>query len=186
MVVSMTTRLQITLFIILTFFIVCQGCASKETRRTVKAMLKSELILPTNMLEITNGIVKTYHDNDINKALMVIYYDKAECGSCRISKLNMLDTLYNLSETSDKFNMLVVFSPNEEEFNEILSLLKDKQYPYPVTLDISGDFLRLNSFIPEDSRFHCFLTNSNRKPVFVGNPLYSTELWNLFIKTLNH
>ncbi len=181
----MIRQLQINIFILLVPIMICQGCVSREIQTTIKAMCKSELKLPPGMLEVTDGKISPYHDNEINKALMVIYYDKAECGSCRISKLNMLDTLYRLSETSDKFNMLVVFSPKEEEFQEILSLLKDRKYPYPVAMDINGDFGRFNSFIPEDSRFHSFLTDSNRKPIFIGNPLYSSELWKMFIKRLN-
>ena len=115
---------------------------------------------------------------------MVILYNEAECGSCRISKLNMLDTLFRLSETSNKFQMLVVFSPKEDDILEILHLLTNKRYQYPIALDVSGNFGKLNSFIPDDSRFHSFLTDSNRKPILIGNPLYSSELWNLFMEKL--
>lgn len=185
MAVNMIKFLSKLFLIVLIPILMCHGCASRESRNTIKAMCKSELKLPSDMLEIIEGKVRPYQDDNIDKGLMVIYYDKAECGSCRISKLNMLDTLYRLSETSGKFNMLVVFSPKDEELEEILSLLTAKQYPYPVVLDISGEFSRLNSFVPEDSRFHSFLTDTNRKPIFIGNPLYSTELWNIFIKKIN-
>ena len=182
----MTTHLSDKLIIAIGFVMRGSGCASREIRKTIRTMCKAELALPMDMLEITDGIVKPYKDENINRALMVIYYDNAECGSCRISKLNMLDTLFRLSETTNKFQMLVVFSPKEEELQEILSLLRDKHYQYPIALDVSNDFCKFNPFIPDDSRFHSFLTDSNRKPIFIGNPLYSSELWDMFMERLNN
>lgn len=148
-------------------------------------MYKAELTIPYDMMEIAGGSIRKYKVPNTDSPLMVIYYNEAECGSCRISKLNMLDTLFRLSETSGKFQMLVVFSPKQEDIQEILTLLMNKHYPYPIALDTSGLFHQLNSFIPNDNRFHCFLTDSNKKPIFIGNPLYSSELWNIFIKRLN-
>jgi hypothetical protein len=77
--------------------------------------------------------------------------------------------------------MLVVFSPSSEEVPEILSQLTVRNYHNAVLIDVTGSFAKSNEFIPEESAYHCFLTDIERHPVFVGDPLASSAMWNLFI-----
>jgi hypothetical protein len=51
-------------------------------------------------------------------------------------------------------------------------------------IDINKDFIRKNSFIPKDSKFHTFLLNKQNKIVYVGNPLASDKAWALFTEIL--
>ena len=41
-----------------------------------------------------------------------------------------------------------------------------------------------NSFIPDDSRFHTFLTGKDGKPVFIGDPYVSKSMWDLFMSAV--
>lgn len=57
-------------------------------------------------------------------------------------------------------------------------------FPYLVYVDYSGSFAETNMSIPEDNRFHSFLLNKEGRPVFVGNPLASDRMMELFKEAL--
>lgn len=64
----------------------------------------------------------------------------------------------------------------------------DKSYrcspKFPIYIDQYGEFRSLNPRIPDDKRFHSFLLNKNGYPIYVGNPLNSQKLFDIFIKHL--
>lgn len=91
-------------------------------------MYGAQLVLPSDMIVVKAGKTSLYKEQDSLSPLLLVYYDYAECGSCRISKLEYLDTLYSLSERSGLYEMLVVFSPSSEEVPEILSQLTVRNY----------------------------------------------------------
>ena len=78
-----------------------------------------------------------------------------------------------------------IFSPSVEEYDEVLKNLIYRDFEYPVYIDFSGSFRQKNDCIPKDCLFHNFLIDSNGHPVFVGNPIASDDLWNLFNKALS-
>ena len=75
--------------------------------------------------------------------------------------------------------------PSQEQVQEIMELLRRKAFKWPVLVDVQGTFMELNDFVPDDNRFHYFLTDADGRPVFVGNPLFSNSLWNLFIRAVD-
>jgi len=160
------------------------GCGNAGIRSTLAKMYKSHLSLPSDMITVCDGHVSAFSGTDSTRPLMLVYYDSAECGSCRISQLGLLDTLFSLSESSGAFDLLVLFSPALDETVSVVSQLVERRYVSPVSVDVSGSFPALNSFIPDDSNFHYILTDTERHPIFVGDPLRSVGLWEMFIERL--
>ena len=81
---------------------------------------------------------------------------------------------------------MTVFSPRQEEYDEVMKQLILLDFPYPVYIDFSGSFRGGNAeTIPEDRRFHVFLMDVNGHPVFVGNPMSGEDLMVLFEKALS-
>ena len=120
--------------IIFMSFILACGCISTSTKKVLREMYGAQLVLPSDMIVVKAGKTSLYKEQDGLSPLLLVYYDYAECGSCRISKLEYLDTLYSLSERSGLYEMLVVFSPSSEEVPEILSQLTVRNYHNAVSL----------------------------------------------------
>ena len=53
-------------------------------------------------------------------------------------------------------------------------------YEWPFFIDENGAFLKNNTVIPQDSRFHVFLLNSENKIILVGNPLNNETIWDMY------
>ena len=161
------------------------SCGFSTTDRVLRKMSEAQFILPEGCLSVDGGHVSIYSPDSIAKAKFVIFYGPEECGSCRIDRLEGRDTLYRLAETRRNFDVQVIFSPSQEQVQEIMELLRRKAFKWPVLVDVQGTFMELNDFVPDDNRFHYFLTDVDGSPVFVGNPLYSNSLWNLFIRAVD-
>lgn len=161
------------------------SCGFSATDRVLRKMSEAEFVLPDGCLLVDSGHVSVYRSDSVAKAKFVIFYGPEECGSCRIDRLEGLDTLYRLAETRRNFDVQVIFSPSQEQVQEIMELLRRKAFKWPVLVDVQGTFMELNDFVPDDNRFHYFLTDADGRPVFVGNPLFSNSLWNLFIRAVD-
>lgn len=77
-------------------------------------------------------------------------------------------------------------APDSLRIKDVIKLLKFSQVPYPVYIDEAEQFTQLNSFLPEDTRYHTFLLDRNDCIVLVGNPLGSDAMWALFRSTLDN
>lgn len=117
--------------------------------------------------------------------VLILYHDSLSCSMCKISHLSDLSCVYALADSLGTFEVMSIFSPREEEYDELMKNLIYRDFEYPVYIDFSGSFRRRNECIPEEDLFHSFLIDRNGHPVFVGNPGASDDLWNLFNKALS-
>lgn len=171
--------------VVLLCTVALSSCGLNTTDKVLRKMSEAQFVLPEGCLSVDSGHVFVYSPDSIARAKFVIFYGPEECGSCRIDRLEGLDTLYRLAETHRNFDVQVIFSPSQEQVQEIMELLRRKAFKWPVLVDVQGTFMELNDFVPDDNRFHYFLTDVDGSPVFVGNPLYSNSLWNLFIRAVD-
>lgn len=136
------------------------------------------------------GIERVHDQNivtcvpDSVKARFVIYHDSLTCSNCQINHLYDEIELYKLADSLDAFDVLTIFSPRDEEYDDVMKNLMLFNFPYPVYVDTYGVFRKANECIPADARFHMFLLDITGHPVFVGNPLATDNLWSLFEKAL--
>ncbi len=103
---------------------------------------------------------------------------------CQISNLADITGLYELADSLDIFEVMTIFTPKKEEYDSVVKNLMVHDFEYPVYIDFTGSFRKINTGIPDDKRFHSFLIDSNGHPIFVGNPVASNELWSIFLNTL--
>ena len=113
----------------------------------------------------------------------IIYYDSLDCSSCRISHLVENYPLYEMADSCG-FSLITIFSPRANEVEDVRLQLMLTHSPIPIYLDANASFRRQNSSIPSDMRFHNFYVGHDNHPAFVGNPLASDELYELFKKAL--
>lgn len=169
--------------VILSYAVVIASCSRLETRREMKTFFKSTVITPETLGRIYDrNIVFDGLPKDI--PMLIIYNDSTECNSCQINQVTLLEPIFELSDSLQSFKVIPIFSPSQEEYDATVEQLIMLNFKYPLYIDTFRDFGRLNDCIPENRRFHCFLINSEGKPVFIGNPIASDALKTVFIKAL--
>ena len=161
----------------------CALSESSQLRKDLKAFMSETVTLPAGIQGVDTSGTFFYKDKpDLPK--LIFYYDSASCSDCEIAHLTNIEWLYRRSTEDRTFDVLTIFSPEPEDYEVVMRLLDIHRFPYPVYIDFDGRFRRANDFIPEDVRFHSFLTDSAGRIVFVGNPSMSEDLKAAFEKVL--
>jgi len=111
---------------------------------------------------------------------ILLYVDSEGCTSC---KLRLSDWKKMIFETDnlipDQVSFLFIFKKGID----IIPLLKQNQFSYPVIIDKNGIINKLNSF-PTKEIYQCFLLNNKNEVLLIGNPLSTPkirQLYNLII-----
>ena len=144
----------------------------------------SVIVIPDDLECICSRRIGNINTEDLKPARFIVYYDSLGCSSCRISHLADIFPLLDMADTSD-FSVLTIFSPLQEELEDVRLKLMVADYDFPVYVDVNGTFGKLNRCIPTDVRFHEFLLDEMGKPLFVGNPTSNEQLSELFTRVLS-
>lgn len=161
------------------------GCSSEysNVRQLLKEFERTEIILPGDMLLISNGNISLYNGSLSAAGTFFIYYQSVDCSDCLASKLGSLIPLYALASERG-LDVKCVIAPVEGAVQGMIEKLTKLNSPYELYLDTSDSFSRLNTALPPDSRFHTFCTDTSGRPFFVGNPCSDAKSYKLFIKSL--
>lgn len=160
------------------------SCLQIGTRKTLRQMMSSVTVLPENVTCIQNGEIYPMLDELRSSPKLIVYIDSLGCTSCKLNQLTVYHRLFDLSESSNLFSLYIIFSPNKNRAENLIKTIQQYRYPFPVYVDYDGVFGENNPFIPKNAQFRTFLVNSKGTPVFVGNPLSSNHLMELFIQQL--
>ena len=156
-------------------------CSNNSIKRELKSFQSARIEFPADMFSVKDRNVLEFQNPGRDNAF-VVYHDSTECGMCAVIYDYL--PLYERAERSGDFSVMIIFSPRDSEYDEIMERLVMMDFPYPVYVDYSGSFAETNMCIPEDNRFHSFLLDKEGHPVFVGNPLASDRMMELFKEAL--
>lgn len=174
---------------LLAFFVsvvVLSSCSERRRlSRELAQFTSGTIVIPSSLHKVLSGKVTAETSICQDLPVMIMYNDFRTCNLCQITHLHDRAPIYALSDSLGTFAVMTIFSPDCGEYEEVVAALIEHDFDFPVYIDPSGDFARFNSCIPEDTRFHCFLVDRESRPIFVGNPVSSTELWDLFIQVLD-
>lgn len=159
------------------------SCGDWELRRQMKSFMAQVITLPSELQEIKCGSISPVTIT-MSNSTMVFFYGNDECSSCAIDHLK--DDLLGFVdiEQSGKCKVVVLFSLSEDDQLDVQDQIRELKFPFPVYVDLYGDFYRINKDFPSDRRFHSFLLGNDAHPVFVGNPLHGKKLYKVFEKVL--
>ena len=170
--------------LILVGLVLCLGsCSSHRIRKELESFLSQEVCFPSSLTRASKAFQGTDPILD-SLPRLVIYVDSTQCSSCCVGHLAEYIPLQEESVRSGRFVFAVILSPPAADYAHIEHLLDVYDYPLCVYLDKSHSFRKENSFVPDDVRFHSFLTDKSRHPVMVGDPTRSEKLRQLFEQTL--
>ena len=112
---------------------------------------------------------------------ILLYVDSAGCSSCRLKQLVEwkhiiadADSLY-----AGEVDFLFFFQPKKRDEQELQSILRNNGFSPPVFIDTNNEIDKLNTF-PSQPDYQCFLLDRENNVLLVGNPSYSTSIWQLF------
>ena len=91
-------------------------------------------------------------------------------------------SVLEMFDSSPAASVVVLFVPDDEDFEETVQLVSKESFSIPVYVDFERCFL--DNKIPEDVRFHSFLLDEDGHPVVVGNPISSDRLRDLMLNQL--
>ena len=179
--------------LLLTFFVfvlgLCISCSTRNQRleQEYLELSSTRISLPDEMLCVQEGSIKKTPLGDAPYKFLY-YIDSTECSSCSIAHLSAFNKLIDLSESNDSLDFVIIFSPMLKNSTTLAEDLNIYEYDFPVYIDDKGAFRDSNRHIPSNRLFHQFLIKADGIPIFVGSPLTSSEMSQLFydtLKTLN-
>jgi len=171
-------RFYIMFLTILSFLL--SGC---NTRRTVNNMIGNEIQLPNDLYRVKIDCEKIEKDTiSLKQNKIIIWFDSTGCNQCRMTGLINLCKAYDYCNDSinGECGFYVIFSPSEEQLNDVINYVWEKKIDMPVLLDIHNEFIQFNPWLPENEKFHSFLLNKKNEIVLVGSPIYNHKMWQLY------
>ena len=159
------------------------SCKNQQIAKELRQFQKGTVVIPADLQKIDRRVQSEVGTRDSIPAL-ILYHDSLSCNMCHISHLADLVDIYSLADSLKTFEVLCIFSPREEEYDEVMKNLIYRNFEYPVYVDFSGSFRQKNKCIPDDASFHNFLIDRDGHPVCVGNPAASDTMWKLFNEAL--
>ena len=164
--------------------LVSGGCDLKKRniKQALQAFEQTIIALPSDMGVIQDGKMSEM-TNPTDIPILIRYVGAEECSNCQITHLMEEDTLFRMAEESGLFQYMIILSPPFEDLIQVKENLMEARFHHPVYLDVNGTF-ELQNVIPKDRRMHTFLLDTMRRPIFVGDPLASESLMNVFCQAL--
>lgn len=159
------------------------SCRERRISGELREFMSNTVVMPSDLQKVYDRNIEMVSTDSLG-VTMIILYDSLECSSCRINHLRDFLSGYELLDSIPGCKLLTVFSPRQEEYDEVVKQLMILNFPYPIYVDYSCSFRKLNPFIPDDTKFHSFLIDRDNRPVFVGNPLARREMMDLFNRVL--
>lgn len=173
------------LFLVLSCIAFLGSCKEIILTKQVKEFMDKTIVMPDSLLVVKDGDIAMKESNKLTHPTLIVYIDENSCTSCKISHLTDYTPLFEKAKENQKFDVMIIFSPKEDNYNKVKKELILRGLEYPVYLDRNGQFIKLNeNAIPKDSRFNAFLMDTDGRPVYVGDPTQSGKLWEIFLQTL--
>lgn len=170
------------LFLSLAVVMLSCSCGTHGISKELRAFMNEKVVIPEHVLCITAYNTDLYKDTT-NAAKFIISLDSMQCASCAITRLGDYEPFIEEMDSIGKCEVMVIFSPGEDEYVDILMQLESLKFRHPLYIDPFREFYALNK-IPSDGRFHCFLIDDYGKPLFVGDPTSNDDLSQVFHQVL--
>ena len=122
------------------------GCSQQSLRREMKEFMSNEIALPVELTEIKDGHMRSVKMT-MDKPMLIVFYGVDECSSCAINHLNDDLSGFVDIEQSGKCKVVILFSPSEDDQLDVQDQIRELKFPFPVYVDLYGDFYRINKEI---------------------------------------
>lgn len=166
----------------LLIIIACQDKKKEEAINSVKEWMGKEILFPRNSIFTIRG--KDTIDFNLYKSeyKIVSYIDTAGCTSCRL-KLAEWQRFMNEVDSITSSHTPFVFYLYPKNTKDLLIEFRREAFDYPVCLDETDEFNRLNQ-LAKSNTLRTFLLNKENKIVTIGNPIENPNIKKFYLKIL--
>ena len=158
----------------------CKDTDKQVLNHLVKTWLGKKIVFPEDCKILLLGDTIKHPLNTTYN--IVSYIDSADCLSCRLQLLEWLDFLQKADSISPQ-QVSFCFFIHDKNIKHIKILLEADNFNYPVYIDSTDTFNKLNQF-PNQEGFQTFLLNKESEIVLIGNPNNSQKIRELYLKTI--
>ncbi len=109
---------------------------------------------------------------------LVVYVDSTSCSSC------LMKNMYHWYDVIDeverryhgKLKTVFIFNPIKKQLRIFEYAYRNSAFGYPIFVDTTNVFRRMNTHIANSKEYHTFLLNEENRVVLVGCPLTNPEV----------
>ena len=134
-----------------------------------KTVYQDKIEFPSDVTAFMSGDC-VYEESVSPEMKIVIYADSSGCTGCKL-ELDMWK--FYMESISQKYNDRVLFKyylqPRDKD--ELLFILENEEFNYPVYIDMGNQFGKLNSLHTDE----VFLLDKDNHILLAGNPLATTK-----------
>lgn len=170
--------------IVILLLISCENSEKKRLSQVVLDWQNREVIFPKDTSFVCYSRKFGQQKVHLRKGEFMIlnYVDSTGCISCNLQLprwSEFINTVDSISQGTIPF--VFVFQSNEKK--DLIHYLKRIGFIYPVFIDDSGSFERLNKF-PSEMQFQTFLLDANGRVVAIGNPVHNPKVRKLYLNII--
>lgn len=184
-------RIKKNIFVCFVFCLMLmpQSCSHKEKkmRDNIEKMRKNPICIPSDKMVCVLNKEKLTKEfvNDEYSLKLVVYVDSVVCSSCRLKEMYKWDDfLSKLESVSSQIKVFFIFATSYDNIRKLKISAKTLPNSFPIYMDTTNIFLRMNPHIPHNPMFHTFLLDENNNVLLVGNPLENEKIEKLFWQIL--
>ena len=127
----------------LMFFFSCED--NRYLKNLLTSFEKETIALPQRVLKVENGKSGISTIQPEGKTL-VIFFAPKECTSCALSHLKQSESILESFDSSPAASVVVLFVPDDEDFEETVQLVSKESFSIPVYVDFERCFLDNTKF----------------------------------------
>lgn len=173
----------ISLCLIFGLFYYVSTYSERELKSQITKMQGKTVDLNFKDAEIyLNGLDTVYDGTGANR--LVVFVDSLSCAGC---SLNNLIRYYAINDSLNKKDghIVVVLHSQKSRVDDIRKRIKVDKFPFWCIIDRKGEFIRNNSFVPDNGVLHSFMLNGDNRITIVGDPSLNSKINKLVLNQLN-
>ena len=177
-------RTIVFLSIISLFTLMACEIGNHQPSQLVREWYKKEVLFPSELIFTVGGKDTIANPMLRNTPYKIIsYVDSSGCVSCKLQLQSWKMLLEYLKvEFQGQVPVYLFFCP-KGNIREIRHFLARDVYDYPICIDVSDSFNRLNHF-PTDMNYQTFLLDKDNKVLAIGNPVLNPKVKDLYLKII--
>lgn len=160
----------------------CKETDRERVSRLVNEWDEKVLCYPPNLIFSVLGKDTVNYTIPKSSYTIITYSDSVGCISCRL-QLKRWKGFINEMDSIITQSIPVAFFLHPKDKKEMIFILKENDFEYPVCIDMHDSMNKLNKF-PNDMMFQTFLLDKNNKVVAIGNPVHNPKVKELYLKII--
>lgn len=172
----------IVLAVIVFFFLTCTNKKNDDIVHLVKEWGKKDIIFPNDQYFTLYG-KDTVLFPEHSQYTILSYVDSAGCISCKLRLPLWKEFIHRLDSSYPRKVSVLLFLHSKNKA-ELLHILAQDSFDYPVCIDEDDKLNRLNHF-PSNMSFQTFLLDKDNKVLAIGNPILNPKVKDLYLKIIS-